>query len=102
MAYNEQANTLVSYNFYDFMFNPKAALSWIVISCMIFLPYKMCRDMGLLIYPRYRDLLVQNSEPIKYIRREIVKRNRKLLELDLEEDEAHFLERRKTMAHKHA
>lgn len=101
LAYNEQAYTDLSFNFYDFMFNIKATLTWLIISCMIFLPFKMLRDLGLLIYPRYRDLLVQNSETIKKIRKEIVKRNSKLLELDLEEDEAHFLERRKTLTHKH-
>ena len=59
----------------------------------------MVRDLGLLVCPRYRDLLVRNEEPVHHIRQEILKRNSKLLELDLEEDEAHFLERRRT--HKH-
>lgn len=91
LAYNEQANTLLSHNFYEFMFNPKATLAWIIISAMIFLPYKMVRDLAFLLCPRYRDLLVRNTDPVKKIRQEIVKRNSHLLELDLEDDEAHFL-----------
>ena len=95
VGYNSQAETFVSFNFFEFMFNPRALFSWIVISAACFLPFKMAKDLGILLYPRYRDLLVQESEEIERIRMEIMKRNKHLLDLDLEENEAEFKKKRR-------
>ena len=61
LGYNSTAGTPVSYNFFEFMFNPRATLAWILMTASTFLPFKMARDLGLLIYPRYRDLLIQGG-----------------------------------------
>ncbi len=99
LAYNEEPVSLVAFNFYDFMFNARACFLWILTSSMIFLLFKAVKDYGMLLYPRYRDLIVNNSDHIRQIRAQIVKRNRTLLQLDLEEDEAHYREKRKPTIH---
>ena len=68
IAYNYEPGSQVSFNFFDFMFNPKAFFTWLLISSAVFLPFKMAKDIGTLLYPRYRDLLVQGSNEIDRIR----------------------------------
>ena len=68
IAYNYEPGSQVSFNFFDFMFNPKAFFTWLLISSAVFLPFTMAKDIGTLLYPRYRDLLVQGSNEIDRIR----------------------------------